>query len=328
MGVRIYNTAVLRAGERRLEVVTTDDREIALGVLRLLRQREVVICFATGHGEYDIDNFEFHTHFEGAHSHSHNAAGMAVVQMEQHGLGRLRRCSRSSASSPARCRSPPGRPVPADCAALVEANPRTRYSPGRSRDAARAIWSAAAGDCCWSSRTMRSTRASRRCWPRAGSAVGDGVIVDPTEHYFTDEQMIAVTRYGRHPVTRGLALSFYPGARPVETVPATGATGDGAVRQQRDSYVIANRLGGQTKAKRRRRARSRIWRVAAEGRLAAATASAVPPDRGRRRGLRQQFVFSLSGQRRRRCWLHRLADARGTGAGDEAAGRGACRRWR
>ena len=88
-GVRTYNSAMLRLGERRIEVVTTDDREIALGLLRLLRRREVVICFAAGHGEYDIDNFEFHTHFEGSHDHSHDASGIAVVQMEQHGLGRL-----------------------------------------------------------------------------------------------------------------------------------------------------------------------------------------------------------------------------------------------
>ena len=90
-GVRTYNSAVLRLDERRVEVITTDDREIALGVLRLLRTREVVICFASGHGQYDIDNFEFHTHFEGAHNHSHDASGTGVVLMEQHGLGRLRR---------------------------------------------------------------------------------------------------------------------------------------------------------------------------------------------------------------------------------------------
>src|SRR5207237_9855689 len=56
----------------------------------------------------------------------------------------------------------------------------------------------------------------------AGIAVRDGVVVDPTEHYFTDEQMIAVSRYARHPATRGLALSFYPGARPLEVLPAPG----------------------------------------------------------------------------------------------------------
>src|SRR5262249_41887415 len=91
MGVRMYNTAVLSAGDRRVEVLTTDEREIALAILRVTRARDTVICFVTGHGEYDIANFQFHTHFEGTQGHSHDAEGMAVVQMEQHGVGRLRR---------------------------------------------------------------------------------------------------------------------------------------------------------------------------------------------------------------------------------------------
>ena len=64
-GVQVYNTAVVRAGDRRIQVTTTDEEDIALAILRAIRARETVICFATGHGEYDIDNFEFHTHFEG-----------------------------------------------------------------------------------------------------------------------------------------------------------------------------------------------------------------------------------------------------------------------
>ena len=96
-----------------------------------MRQRELVVCFAAGHGEYDIDNFEFHTHFEGAQSHNHDASGLAVVQMEQHGIGRLRRAleklgSRTKGSFAT------GQPNPDDCAVVIEANPRTRYSPGES----------------------------------------------------------------------------------------------------------------------------------------------------------------------------------------------------
>ncbi len=34
LGVRIYNTAVVRSGDRRIEVLTTDDQEIALAMLR------------------------------------------------------------------------------------------------------------------------------------------------------------------------------------------------------------------------------------------------------------------------------------------------------
>jgi hypothetical protein len=53
MGVQVYNTAVVRAGDRRIQVIATDEEEIALAILRAIRTRETVICFAIGHGEYD-----------------------------------------------------------------------------------------------------------------------------------------------------------------------------------------------------------------------------------------------------------------------------------
>src|SRR5438105_6000305 len=90
-GVRVYNVAVLESGGRRLQVNTVDDRDIALGILRVTRAAVKTVCFAVGHGEYDIDNFEYHTHFEGLQAHSHDAHGTGVILTEQHGLGRLRR---------------------------------------------------------------------------------------------------------------------------------------------------------------------------------------------------------------------------------------------
>jgi len=100
--------------------------------------------------------------------------------------------------------------------------------------------------------------------------VRDGLIVDPKEHYFTDEQMIAVARYGPHPATRGLALSFYPGARPLEALPAAGVQVTPLASSSADSYVIANRLGDQSKAKSGAHA-SQIIVLAAEGRLSEST---------------------------------------------------------
>jgi gliding motility-associatede transport system auxiliary component len=44
-GVRIYNAAVLEADGRRLQVMSTDEDQIALGLLRVLRQRVTTICF-------------------------------------------------------------------------------------------------------------------------------------------------------------------------------------------------------------------------------------------------------------------------------------------
>ena len=133
------------------------------------------MCFASGHGEYDIDNFEFHTHFEGSHSHSHNAEGMALVQMEQHGLGRLRRAIEKLGMEPRKVELRPGRPLPQDCAALVDATPRTPHLP---------VEAACCPPTCGGgsymllvSPTSRSSRSLPACSP-AGARVGDGVIVD------------------------------------------------------------------------------------------------------------------------------------------------------
>jgi hypothetical protein len=270
-GVRTYNSAVLRLGERRVEVITTDDREVALGVLRLLRTREVVICFAAGHGEYDIDNFEFHTHFEGSHNHSHDVSGTGVVQMEQHGLGRLRRAIEKLGLVARKVSFATGQPIPDDCAAILEANPRTRYSPGET-DVLRRYLERGGSAMFLIEPDYTLDESISALLASAGISVRDGVIVDPTEHYFTDEQMIAVARYGSHPTTRGLALSFYPGARPLEVLPAAGVRVTPLASSSVDSYVIANRLGDQSQAKSGPRS-SQIIALAAEGRLSESTAA-------------------------------------------------------
>jgi hypothetical protein len=242
LGVRTYNSAVLRAGGRRLEVVTTDDREIALGLLRLMRRREMVVCFAAGHGEYDIDNFEFHTHFESAQSHNHDASGLAVVQMEQHGIGRLRRALEKLGLVARKVSFATGHPVPDDCAVLVEANPRTRYSPKESELFRRYLERGGSAMVLIEPDYVLDDSIAA-VLARAGVKVGDGVIVDPRDHYFTDQQMIAVSRYGIHPVTRGLSLSFYPGARPLETVAAPDVRVVPLAVSSMESYIISDRLG-------------------------------------------------------------------------------------
>jgi hypothetical protein len=270
-GVRTYNSAVLQSGDRRIEVVTTDDREIALGVLRLLRKREIVICFAAGNGEYDIDNFEFHTHFEGAHSHSHDASGLAVVQMEQHGIGRLRRAIEQLGLAARKISFATGQPIPDDCGAVVEANPRTRYSPGET-ELMRRYLERGGSAMFLIEPDYQLDESLAALLASAGVKVGNGVIVDPREHYFTDEQMIAVSHYGTHPITRGLALSFYPGVRPLEIIETLGVKLTPLAASSSEAYVITDRLGNDSTAASGPRA-SKIIALAAEGVLNEAATS-------------------------------------------------------
>ena len=94
-GVRIYNAAVLEMDGRRIQVMSTDEDQIALGILRVTREQVTTVCFMEGHGEYPIENFEFHTHFEGVAGHGHGEGASAIVQMRFHGVGRMRRALES-----------------------------------------------------------------------------------------------------------------------------------------------------------------------------------------------------------------------------------------
>jgi hypothetical protein len=265
LGVRLYNTAVIRAGENRVEVISTEDREIALGILRAIRRHQPLVCFATGHGEYDIDNFEFHTHFEGVQGHSHNTEGTAVVQMEQHGLGRLRRAVEKLGLSTRKVELAAGRSVPAECDALVDANPRTPHAPLEA-DILRRFLQAGGSYMLLVEPDFAIEPKLAGLLADAGTRTGEGVIVDPVDHYFTDEQMIAVTRYTNHPVTRAQALSIYPGARPVEPVPAPGVKATALFASGPQSYVLTDRRHFREDAGTAER-RSYPLAVAAEGKL-------------------------------------------------------------
>lgn len=266
-GVQLYNTAVIVTSSHRLQILTTDDREVALGILRALRRQQPIVCFITGHGEYDIDNFEFHTHFEGSHSHSHNTEGMALVQMEQHGLGRMRRALEKLGLEPRKVELRPGRPLPQDCAALVDANPRTPHLPVEA-DLLRAYLAGGGSYMLLVEPDFALEERLAAVIAEAGARVGNGVIVDPVDHYFTDEQMIAITRYANHPVTRSQALSFYPGARPVEPASHDGVHAAALFASSPKSYVVQDRARYREEAASAPR-RSYPLAVAAEGKLAA-----------------------------------------------------------
>jgi len=131
-GVRIYNAAVLEADGRRIQVMSTDENQIALGILRLVRERVTTVCFMEGHDEYPMENFEFHTHFEGVASHNHGDSSSALVQMRSHGAGRLRRALESLGYDVRKIIPATLTAIPADCAVVVDVNPRTTYLPGES----------------------------------------------------------------------------------------------------------------------------------------------------------------------------------------------------
>jgi hypothetical protein len=221
-GVSGYNVAVVESEGRRLQVATTSDRDIALGIVRVTRLEPKTVCFLDGHAEYDIANMEFHTHFEGVHDHTHGAEGAAVVLMQHHGMGRLRRALEALGIGTRKLTLATAGTVPPDCSAVVDAAPRTRYGPPEA-EALASYLARGGGALLLYDLDPGFDPQLAALLARVGLRMGDGVVVDPKEHYFTDEQMVAVTRYASHPATEGLALAFFPGVRPIEISAETPA---------------------------------------------------------------------------------------------------------
>lgn len=217
-GIKHYNVAVIEAAGRQVIVKGTDEAEIAVGIERVLRERLVTVCFAEGHGEYASENYEFHTHLEGAVGHDHGDPAAAVVDTTAHGYGRLRRSLESlgyvvQVVSLAR----PGG-VPADCGMLIEAGPRTTHLPAESEALRRYL--AGGGSALLMFDTGFEPEAGlRRLLADIGISLPPAIVTDPQNHYGTDAESVAVASYPPHPVTRHVSYTFFPGVRPLDLTP-------------------------------------------------------------------------------------------------------------
>src|SRR5262244_3631029 len=196
-GVRIYNAAVLEADGRRIQVMSTDENQIALGILRLVRERVTTVCFMEGHDEYPMDNFEFHTHFEGVAGHGHGEGASALVQMRAHGVGRMRRALESLGYDVRKIIPATLTTIPADCAVVLDVNPRTTYLPGESEALLGYLAQGGAALLMYDLGFVLEPRlvAGLRS---LGVAVEQDVVIDPLDHYSTDSEVVAVPVYEPH----------------------------------------------------------------------------------------------------------------------------------
>ena len=218
-GVRIYNAAVLESEGRRIQVFSTDENQIALGILRVLRERVTTVCFMEGHNEYPVENFEFHTHFEGVAGHGHGEGASALVQMRSHGAGRLRRALESFGYDVRKVVTATRPEIPPDCAVVVDVNPRTMYLPAESDALVDYLARGGAAVLMYDLGFVLEPRL-RAGLERLGLTVDQDVVIDPLDHYSTDPEVVAIPVYEPHPVTRGIALSFFPGVRSLTLGPA------------------------------------------------------------------------------------------------------------
>jgi gliding motility-associatede transport system auxiliary component len=217
-GVRIYNAAVLESDGRRVQVMSTDEDQIALGILRVLRERVTTVCFIEGHDEYPMENFEFHTHFEGVASHSHGEGGSAIVQMRSHGVGRLRRALESLGYEVRKIIPATLAAIPPECAVLLDVNPRGTYLPGESTLLLGYLAGGGSAVLMYDLGFVLEPRLADGL-RELGLVIEPDIVIDPLDHYSTDPEIVAVPVYERHPITRNIALTFFPGIRSLTLLP-------------------------------------------------------------------------------------------------------------
>jgi len=236
-GVRIYNAAVLENDGRRIQVTSTDENQIALGILRVTRQRVTTVCFIEGHDEYPIENFEFHTHFEGVAGHSHGEGASALVQMRSHGAGRLRRALESLGYEVRKIVPATLTALPAECAVVVDVNPRTTYLPGESDMLLGYLARGGSAVLLYDLGFVLEPRLSAGL-RSVGLVVEQDIVIDPLDHYSTDPEVVAVPVHERHPITRNIALTFFPGVRALTLLPSpAGVTSASLFLSSPESYA-------------------------------------------------------------------------------------------
>ena len=92
-----------------------------------------------------------------------------------------------------------------------------------------------------------------------GVRLPQAVVVDAQSHYGTDPEMVAVTAYQPHPITRDVSFTFYPGVRPLELAPpVAGIKIVPLVSSSADSHTtpVAAVAERKPEAARRRRGRT------------------------------------------------------------------------
>jgi len=236
-GVRLYNAAVLEAEGRRLVVHSTDENDIAIGIQRLVRERVMTPCFIEGHNEYPIDNFEFHTHLEGLHDHSHGDATSKVVQMPGHGIGRLRRALEALGFEVHTILPATEPEIPRACDVVIDANPRTTYWPSESAALETYLTRGGSLLLLYDLGFVIEPRLAQML-AKLGVRYTQSVVIDPQQHYATDPEMVAVSGLEPHPITTNVSLTFFPGARVLELLPtASGITAVPLIRSSKASYT-------------------------------------------------------------------------------------------
>ncbi|UCH47588.1 MAG: GldG family protein [Betaproteobacteria bacterium] len=219
-GVQFAGTALLKSGEREMQVHGPEEADIANAILRISLGAQQTACFLDGHGEADPFSKEAHDHLEGAAGHSHGAGSKMVIH-ETHGMAKARHGLEALNYVVEKTGLMRGNRSMSHCAVLVIAGPKTKLLPDEIESISDYLDNG--GNVFFMLDPFVET-GLEPIVRRYGIVVDNNIVLDPLSHFWADPSSPAVTRYGYHQITRGLPLTFYPGVRslsPTEKIPGT-----------------------------------------------------------------------------------------------------------
>jgi hypothetical protein len=240
LGVRAYNTAVLQAEDRKVLVENViDPARIGYAALRVLRKRVETVCFVTGHGETFRplpSHFHF-SHVETLRGHETPGAG-DVLEAAPEALDRLQLALDQIGFEMRELVTATASSIPSDCSVVADIGPRTAFSA----DEAAALGGYVRGGGRLLLMIDPSSEVNgdfeRLLLTPVGLSTDASVVIDPLNHFRTDSDKVAVPYYPPHPITRRLALTVFPQARPFAVAPPPdGVSTTVLAASSQDSYL-------------------------------------------------------------------------------------------
>jgi hypothetical protein len=216
--VGAYNTAVIETEGRTIKVErTTDLAQIGLAALRALRQRSPVVCFVTGHGEFAEGGANpappHYTHQETLDAHQGYATEDRLMAAPA-GLDRLYLALEQQGYEVREIALATRQAVPDDCAAVADFGPRRAYAANEA-DMLRRYLGRGGGLLLGYDPESVPGPGATALLGQIGVDTAEARVIDPLDHYGTDPEFVAVPSYTNHPITEGIALTFFPGVRPL-----------------------------------------------------------------------------------------------------------------
>ncbi|MNQ46688.1 ABC-type uncharacterized transport system [compost metagenome] len=210
-GIQFAGSAVLASGARKTTINGGTETDFTNALIRISQNGAQTICFTQGHREAPLDSL---TSLDDLEEHGDDENLVARVEVhEQHGLAMARNALQTLGFATVAVNAGSLAQALPRCAVAVVAGPRTPFG----EDDAQALrrWTHAGGKTLLllEPDTPHGLDALLRDF---GIARPPGALADPGSHYRNDPGSPAVSDYTRHKMTRGLPLSFFPGAAGLE----------------------------------------------------------------------------------------------------------------